>query len=484
MAAFVSEYFDIPGNIKQIFVPFVLDKGNSINKIPIEVHASEKGPTDTTASGGESSKTQYFSFRPAKSGEVQSDGVEYDNSNLVHAAEDSIGFLKILPASFYQDAYINTNSDIGNRLGYITSNSSVTGIDILRTMPYISVREYQQDSKLNMIMNILDSVSQVFRDASALGDATRNQSIVSVAKKVWEALKDTISTDKLLTYIQESLKKISVDDVSQLHASNDRYSDFILKFPYAIYYRLISSTSINIYELPYNGKILWESSGGGFGDGKFGGLSMGQEGIVGQLVNWFGKNITINTTPTWDGPNDQPVKVEIDFSLYNDTIDAAVKNYIFITTLLANNKWVQYHMFQHSPSLYDVKIPGVNRLFMCTAQVRVEQKGVLRNPALLANQNGNSRDAISILLSAHKNERCSLSNTDVYNADLIRIPDVYDVHITFTSLLPNNFNNFMFQFYKNDKLKVMDKLHQDSYYNVMWNTVYEQAKKNFDAKLK
>ena len=76
----------------------------------------------------------------------------------------------------------------------------------------------------------------------------------------------------------------------------------VLNFPYMLYYRLMSTTTTNIYEVPYNGQIMYESQGGGFSKGGLGGLTTDGKSIFGQFVNWFGKNIRINTTPTWDGP--------------------------------------------------------------------------------------------------------------------------------------------------------------------------------------
>ena len=55
-------------------------------------------------------------------------------------------------------------------------------------------------------------------------------------------------------------------------------------------------------------------------------------------------------------------------------------NFIFINTIVPNNMWIQYGMFQHSSHLYDVKLDGYNRLFACSGNFSVKGKGVLRNP--------------------------------------------------------------------------------------------------------
>lgn len=52
------------------------------------------------------------------------------------------------------------------------------------------------------------------------------------------------------------------------------------------------------------------------------------------------------------------------------------------------------------------------------------------------------------------------------------------MHLTFTSLLPNNFNNYLFSYYANDKIQTLkgDKLHQESYFNKVANSLGEDIK--------
>ena len=126
---------------------------------------------------------------------------------------------------------------------------------------------------------------------------------------------------------------------------SDPIDKSILKMPYMFYYRLMSATSTNIYEVPYNGKMILESQGGGFSKSGLGDMSTSENTFLGTMINWFGKNIRTNITPTWDGPQDTPTKIDIDFTLYNDDIKSAMKNFIFVNTIVPNNKWLQYHIF-------------------------------------------------------------------------------------------------------------------------------------------
>lgn len=113
-----------------------------------------------------------------------------------------------------------------------------------------------------------------------------------------------------------------------------------------------------------------------------------------------------------------------------------------MNTLVPNNKWVQYNMFQHSSSLYDVKIEGLNRLFACAGDFKVTYEGVLRDP---------TKEWLNELVSKHANSCMDTEKfkKNVIENKLIKIPDVYRVQMSFQSLLPANFNNYIFNYAEN-----------------------------------
>lgn len=76
---------------------------------------------------------------------------------------------------------------------------------------------------------------------------------------------------------------------------------------------------------------------------------------------------------------------------------------------------------------------------------------------------------IKELVKEYLNPRSSLKAENIIDNDLIRIPDIYDVHLTFTSLLPNNFNNFLFANYANQTIKTTEKIYQESFLNPVAN---------------
>jgi hypothetical protein len=77
-----------------------------------------------------------------------------------------------------------------------------------------------------------------------------------------------------------------------------------------------------------------KSGGGGSMLGKV--LSMVGPGL-GDLID----RVKINYMPRWDPTGDGELgKISFSFDLFNDTMDAALKNFIFINTIIPNNLWM------------------------------------------------------------------------------------------------------------------------------------------------
>lgn len=95
-----------------------------------------------------------------------------------------------------------------------------------------------------------------------------------------------------------------------------------------------------------------------------------------------------------------PSGISVNFGLYNDTIDHAINNFLFVNTICPSNMFLQYGVWQLPPSVYDVKIDGGRRWFMCSGSTSCKYKGVLRDAP------------ISLLEELDK-----LKNSDVYKFD-------------------------------------------------------------------
>ena len=86
-----------------------------------------------------------------------------------------------------------------------------------------------------------------------------------------------------------------------------------------------------------------------------------------------------------------------------------------------------------------MKIEGINRLFACAGDFTVTYEGVLRDPP---------RSWLRTLALEHLNKNIDTWEflENAVKGKLIKIPDVYRVELKFKSLLPANFNNFLFSY--------------------------------------
>lgn len=133
----------------------------------------------------------------------------------------------------------------------------------------------------------------------------------------------------------------------------------VMTFPYTLYYKLQSCVTTNLYEVPAvdnehrvmssNGQAGWGGGEGMLGSGEFRiSKLLGNVPVLGSILNMIFGNIGINFMPYWDANNGTKTKepvVTLKFNLFNDSYNAALFNFIFVNTLIPNNKWIQYNMF-------------------------------------------------------------------------------------------------------------------------------------------
>lgn len=438
-------FLQIPGNIKQQFIPFVLKPDAAIHK------AVQSSPELKSAS------PQYFTYK-----NVRAD-----------MCSGGCGKLNFYPSSLKS---WQINDDISykllynNHLSYANNKTkSITIDDILNTIPGVQIREFIPDTRLDQCINffteVFSAISTVFKSggSSSSGSFDINRlfdQITTTSQYVIQYLTGT-TTPNFYTNLGISSKELPFSlygqDIFELGNNNKSPGFYVMTFPYILYYRLQSCTTTNIYEIPSipsnkqilesNGSAGWTSGGDSWSNGGFRVTNIFNAiPGVGQLANMLLGNIGINYMPWWDaksGTSTKAPNVEITFDLFNDSAEAALINFIFINTIVPNNTWIQYNMFQHSSSLYDIKIDGINRLYACAGDFSVSYEGVLRDPPSdWFEYNG--------LLSKYINKNMNMFfESSIQSNKLIKIPDIYRVKLVFQSLLPANFNNYIFNYAEN-----------------------------------
>ena len=449
--------FRIPGNIKQGYLPFVIDPENKINTIG----------EDSSATKGAS--PQFFSYREK-------------TDKLKTGAK-----LGVYPSSKLDS---KLNKDISLKLLYkelIPSNESLEIDDIMSSIPALSIREFLPDTRLDQCLNFFKDMFEAAQDVMASTKTKQKDgqtNFQELANDIWACAQYTMlyllgiswKTSKGETYNKDQKGFFKdfcenagkIDKNFHVKYKDDNNTQKIVDFPFMFYYRLQSCVTTNIYEIPAvtDGKIINQSDGkAGWGSGsgllESGGLRasgfLNKIPMIGELANSLLGNIGINYMPWWnpeEGAKTAAPEINVKFDLFNDTIEKAVANFIFVNTIIPGNRWIQYGMFQHSSNLYDVKIEGLNRLFVCAASFNVTYDGVLRNPPknffgpAIDPINGNKYASLDAHVSKTVGNKENFLKT-LYDNNLVKIPDVYHVEMSFKSLLPANFNNFIFAFSKN-----------------------------------
>ena len=433
-----TSFIQIPGNIKQSLTPFNLNPQMEINKPKVN------------SLGLDGASPQFFTFRPS----------HLKNKN---------GLLGICPASFAQFV----QDDMSYQLLYKRNDESgeieKDSIDInsiFNSIPGIQVREFLPDTALNMILNFYTKLKEAISQNKVAGtDAKDQQTQKNVEQQLQAAKEDKEGKSKvfgknaykaavwMIKYICCAVDPNFISDLGdslppQQHwygGADKKHRKYVLQFPYLLYYTFLSSVTTNLYELPCNiqGNTMYSSDGNpGWSAGAME-LPLPKDGIVGKLATTLLGNVRVNYLSPWDaeeGHKTMPEGIVITFDLYNDTAESAENNFIFVNTLIPNNKWIQYNLFQHSSSLYDIKIEGHNRLFACTGKFKVTYKGILRDP---------SKFFLNELVSKFKSSNATFRDSDLIKNKIIKIPDIYSVEMTFQSILPDNFNTWMHQYSNN-----------------------------------
>ena len=388
-------------------------------------------------------KRDLLPFNPAGSGGTPVYSFR-KNKDKPHCA------LQICPSSFFIGSNNYFRADIANSSVWekesTTGARSAAGIDqnsILDNMPAIQFREYLQDTKLDTVLNIFSELGDIFSEDSADQSKNgktkeKNGMFTKIAKTVKyifsKEVIDLLTNVDGMTGAEYAIQKFS-------GAENPTELKYVLAFPYLLYYRLMGTTTTGYYTIPctQNARVV-------DGDGTTGWeskdiLALGGGAIVEKLTSFF--NIGVHSTPMWD-PKGIPMGTDytVNFKLFNDSIDAAVHNYMFVNNVCANARPIQYHMFKHAPDLYDVKVEGGPRWYLCSGKFEVNYSGVSRKP---------SKQMVEKLMK-YKNSKFSGDTAWMFDDNIIRIPDIYDVTCTFKSLLPENFNNYLYSFTKNNNI--------------------------------
>lgn len=445
-----AEWIKLPANIKQELQPFKIGGG-----------VSAKASQSSDVKG----EAQLFTFR--------------DSSKEGY----KLGTLGVCPKSFFYKA----DNDLSFKLlfgrdastGKMTSDSVELSKYLMNAVPAIKIREFQCDTPLNELLNFVTRLQEITSELKVSSDdkidetaeqqkPQDNKNIQpegkekSLAKAIENAAKwlikyftcsEDLKGKNLAAKLESSLDSVKDQAMGAMSSGDADHANYIMKMPFFFYYTFLSSTTLNIYEFPckLENDLLYSSDGTpGWGGTAFD-LQILQDkiravsGAAGAVADALLGNIRMMYLAPWnamEGWKTNDTDIQLKVHLFNDTIETAVTNFVCVNTLIGNNKYAQYGVFQTGPSLYDVQVEGSNRLFACTGKFQVVAKGPMREPPY----------EFFKKLIENKGSHVSMSVEQLIQAKKIKIPDVYEVTMTFSSCLPATFNSWLFQYSNNMKI--------------------------------
>ncbi len=272
----------------------------------------------------------------------------------------------------------------------------------LNYIPSLQIREYMPDPKLTQLFKWIDAFRAGFKSGQEAASEINAETFS--LDKVWEGMQN------IRNQINQKFQELTMDSAIGLRTvvaglGPEHFQDMkfpfgsdqkfaVLYAPFLLYYRLNTTTTTNIYEIPFDINVSHNTlmhSDGTYGWGAGDAFSAGIIGLKGESL--ASKILGLNTLKTNMMPSFNPdgttkgLDFSIEFTLINDTAEGAANNYIMLHNLFGNNRWLQYGFVQAPASLYDVKVPGANRYFMCKGQFSCTAVGGFRTPSnLLCNK--------------------------------------------------------------------------------------------------
>lgn len=337
----------------------------------------------------------------------------------------------------------------------INNASNLSSDEFLKKVGEFKVREYVIESRATSFYKfgsfLFEGMQEGFKEAN---EKTMSE-LVEQVKDLFSELRKNLNSDSDSDSFYKDILKDTLTNAKDYFGFSDykktfgienkKYDNIVLWLPFVLYYCLTTSQTTRCYTFPANAELYNEESNGSAGwtsnSSSFGIDSKGNASLTG--FNVFNQLLgTLNTSimPIFN-PYAQENKTTTKFkiSLINDTRKSAINNFLLVHSLIGGNLPLQYGFIRTGSSVYDIILPnGSRRFFMCGGKFSVKGKGVLR--------------------SWHHRSQSGITGLE-HNRNFftdIKIPDVYDLDLEFNSLLPDNFNNYIYGYYSNNKFDNFD----------------------------
>lgn len=335
------------------------------------------------------------------------------------------------------------NSDKTNNLDYnqFFSDEKNTKYITRRTkIPYIKVHEFEPDMLFKFAQH-LELISQTIDMVLTSGKQVLDDPI-----KLFDSFVKSGGIDLGFGGDSDNKKEQAKDKqtdslVSQFFIDEDSYKDNVISKPIQRYTAFFDAQCINSYEIPYYEDTYMEVNGiDGWDYLNSKDINFGNQffNAIWNVVANLGI-VDTNPIPRWklDTKSEyQYYNINTEFHLNNKDLKSLSNNFNFLVTLLKGALWVQYDTRFMPSNVYNVEIPGILNLLYAIMNVDVKSVG---NKRKLPTIGGNPLEVLT-------NEEKQYLDLEMITRGGLRnayYPDAWKVTISFRSLIPNNFNNYL-----------------------------------------
>jgi len=310
----------------------------------------------------------------------------------------------------------------------LRDSTQLTTTDYRETVPKLIVLEYQPDLVFNWNQKWKKFKNQW------VGSGT---TLMTVGGNIFDNIKDRLQRVTSSTAGTQKATKgapKSTNSVQQLFlkGTETEYANQVLTSPIQLYKDFFDGKYVGQYELPLFENKYYMSAKGDVGWSISDELKSGLD-VLNKIQASLNANLPLEIpmVPEWKNTNDDHINITTKFHLYNNNFENLVKNFYWINSIVAGAHWIQVDFKQFSPNVYTVIMPGIFKIIYAKMNIKIRQIGNRR------------RLSPELMIDFVKGSKVKITNDTMF-------PDVWEVNIDFTSLIPNNYNTMIDGLLNND----------------------------------
>jgi hypothetical protein len=292
----------------------------------------------------------------------------------------------------------------------------------INTTPHITVFEFEPQPYIHALKGLYDTMYNMW--ASLLNKNNREDFFKNLQKQ--------FSLDSL----QTALNKSNIGSLTTI-------GGLVMDIPSFFYTGMVMGKFIRKAELPYYGDYYMHAKGY---DGWSTTTIQSALGGMSDILKKFGLgglNIPLYPQFQLEGLGPECDEITVEVNLYNDTFKNFVDNIIFINAFVPGAFWIQSGLLQRGSNFFQVEIPGRCVYYLCKADFEVTCVGKSRALNPTVNTDAETTGDFTRLPPIVKDPFRQYMVEDLRGRPPL-IPDIYKLKCKFMSILPNNFNTYLY----------------------------------------